>query len=125
MSLFGRSTPAVVVVNGSQAAPANLDPVAVWAALKARAEAGRAYVAALEGYLAADARYREAFNGVYIAEGGPEHLRKVAAEDRAAGERAERDEAEVVKAAAEQRIRLAELEFRAAMGGASPDGGGS
>lgn len=100
-----------------------VDPVAVAVALKSREEAGGAYVRALKAYLVADAEYREAFNGVYVREGGPEHLRKVTAEDRAAGERAARDVAEVTKVEAEQAVRLAELGFRAAMGGAAPDGG--
>lgn len=122
--MFGRNnTPAVVVVNGSQA-PANLDPVAVLAALKVRKEAADELVRARRAYLAADALYRDAYNGVYIHESGPEHVRKAVAEDRASGERAARDDAEVAELAAEEGRRLAELAFRAAMGGASPDGGG-
>lgn len=108
----------IVVVPVPQALAASLDPVAVGLALKVREAAAEVYVAALADYLAADAEYRDAFNAVYIAEGGPEHLRKVTAEDRASDERAARDVAEVAKVAAEQSVRLAELGFRAAMGGA-------
>lgn len=106
------------------AAPAAVDPVAVGRALEVREAAAVAYGNALAGYLEADAKYRNAYNSVYISEGGPEHLRKVAAEDRSADERAARDAAEVARLAAEQSVRLAELGFRAALAGAVPDEAG-
>lgn len=106
------------------AAPVSADPVAVGKALEAREAAAVVYATALADFLDADAAYRNAFNAVYLSEGGPEHLRKVAAEDRATDERAARDKAEVARVAAEQSVRLAELGFRAALAGAVADEAG-
>lgn len=125
--MFGRGASAVVVVGGpqagSQAAAASIDAVAVRQALEARAAAANTYVSALEDYLAADADYRNEFNDAYAREGGPEHVRKVLAEQAAAGLRAARDAAEVAKASAEEARRLAELGWRSAMAGAAPGAG--
>lgn len=121
------ATPVVVVVNGSQAAAqsvATIDPVAVRQALQARQDAADKYNRAHAEYLAADAEYRNTYNSVYISEGGPEHLRKVAAEDAASDLRAARDVAEVARVTAEQAVRLAELGWRSAMAGAAaPEAG--
>lgn len=133
--MFGRLWPQILVVNngapseapgllsssasGSQAAT-QIDPVAVQRALEARVVAAQVYCDAHADYLQADAEYRNAYNGVYISEGGPEHLRKAVAEERASGERAARDVAEVAKVAAEQAVRVAELGWRSAMAGAAP-----
>lgn len=126
--MFGRTVQMVtvppVVVNGPQASVTQIDPDAVWEALEARTVAAQAFCDAHADFLAADAAYRNAYNGVYIHESGPEHLRKAVAEDRASVERAERDVAEVAKVRAEQAVRLAELGWRSAMAGAAaPEAG--
>lgn len=106
------------------ATPAPVDPAAVALALKARAEAGESYVAALKAYLEADASYRNRFNEAYIDKDGPEHLRRAVGEDAAAGLRSVRDAAEGARVAAEQVVRDAELAFRAALAGAVADEAG-
>lgn len=104
-------------------ADAALDADAVRRALKARDAAADEVVRTRKVRLACEAAYREAYNGVYIRESGPEHVRKAVAEDRASVERAARDAAEVDELAAEEARRLAELGWRSAMAGAAPGAG--